>query len=103
MRMLNIGCGKHFHPAWENIDVYPVSTQVKAWNLRKGLPYPDNSFDVCYHSHVLEHLKPHNGECFIKECLRVLKPDGILRIAVPDLEAIVRGYLRTLEEVEAGS
>ncbi|MDD1753945.1 MAG: methyltransferase domain-containing protein, partial [Methanotrichaceae archaeon] len=62
-----------------------------------GIPFPDNHFDVVYHSHLLEHLSKTDAPAFIEECYRVLKPDGVIRMAVPDLERIVRTYLEQLE------
>lgn len=56
--------------------------------------------DVVYHSHLLEHLQQEEGEGLTQECFRVLKPGGILRIVVPDLERICTDYLSTLKQVE---
>lgn len=97
MKYLNLGCGYRYHPAWINIDFVSTGPGVIAHDLRKGIPYPDNYFDVVYHSHVLEHFPKHEATGFIGECYRVLKPGGILRVAVPDLERIVREYLQNLE------
>jgi SAM-dependent methyltransferase len=47
---------------------------------------------------VLEHFTKDDGEKFIEECFRVLKPGGIVRIAIPNLEIIVRNYLACFEE-----
>jgi predicted SAM-dependent methyltransferase len=91
---LNLGCGYHFHPAWTNVDFVSTGETVLAHNLLEGIPFPDDAFDVVYHSNVLEHFLMEDGERFMKECLRVLKPGGTLRIAVPDLEQIIRQYLR---------
>ena len=49
-----------------------------------------------YHSHVLEHFSKEDGVKLMQECFRVLKPGGIIRIVVPDLERIARGYLDCL-------
>lgn len=97
MKLLNVGCGRRFHPDWTNIDLVASSPEVREYDLRKGLPYPDGSFDAVYHSHVLEHLDPTSAEAMLRECVRVLKPEGVLRIVVPDLEGIAQEYLRTLE------
>jgi predicted SAM-dependent methyltransferase len=94
---LNIGCGNKFHPDWHNADYNPVSDQVSFVDIKKSLPYSDNSFDVIYHSQVLEHLTRIEGEYFISECFRILKPGGIIRIVVPDLENIVKEYLSQLK------
>ncbi len=56
--------------------------------MRQGIPFPDRSFDVVYHSHVLEHLSKSEASKFLKECSRVLRPQGVLRVVVPDLEEI---------------
>jgi predicted SAM-dependent methyltransferase len=97
MELLNIGCGKRFHSAWTNIDIKPADPAVMACNILEGLPFDSNSFDGVYHSHVLEHLSKAEGERLLRECLRVLKPSGVLRVAVPDLERIARTYLEKLD------
>ena len=84
--MLNLGCGGRFHPEWTNIDFYSSGGAVIAHDLNLGIPFPDSSFDVVYHSHVLEHFPKAKARRFIAECVRVLKPGGILRVVVPDLE-----------------
>ena len=102
-KMLNIGCGHRFHKDWVNIDIDPASPEVKKVNILQGLPYPDNSFDVVYHSNVLEHLPKQKGAEMISECFRVLNPGGILRINVPDLEKICREYLLNMEKAISGN
>jgi len=97
LRCLNLGCGRRIHPAWENVDFLAVLPSVRSFDLRKGVPYPDESFDVVYHSHLLEHFANSRASEFLRECRRVLKPGGIIRIVVPNLEGIVRGYLEALE------
>ncbi|MGB7623746.1 MAG: class I SAM-dependent methyltransferase, partial [Terriglobia bacterium] len=53
------------------------------WNLAKGIPFPDLSFDVVYHSHFLEHVEKESAPAMIRECLRVLRRGGLLRVVVP--------------------
>lgn len=100
---LNLGCGTRYHPAWTNVDSTPTGTTVVAADVINGIPFPDRSFDVVYHSHLLEHLPKPAAREFLKECYRVLRPEGILRIAVPDLETIVHHYLLALEQAREGS
>lgn len=100
--LVNIGCGSVFHPDWENLDAHPASPEVRRHDLRAGLPYAAGSVDAVYASHVLEHLAPEEAERLVRECARVLKPGGSARFAVPDLEAIARLYLHSLEEALAG-
>jgi predicted SAM-dependent methyltransferase len=97
LKMLNAGCGAKTNPAWTNIDFSAKHPDVLIHNILKGLPYPDNYFDAIYHSHFLEHLSKSDAHGFTVECFRVLKPGGIIRIVVPDLENIAREYLTQLE------
>ncbi len=101
-KMLNVGCGRQFHPEWENIDLESVSPHVKPHDVTNGLPYASDSLDVVYHSHILEHLKPEKGRELIDECFRVLRPGGVLRIVVPDLERIANLYLRMHDKAWKG-
>ncbi len=101
--LVNLACGSVFHPAWRNFDVMPVAPEVKPLDLRRPLSFEDESVDVCYASHVLEHLRRNEAKAFVSECFRVIRKGGVLRLVVPDLESIVREYLRLLEEVEGGS
>jgi predicted SAM-dependent methyltransferase len=103
LRMLNLGCGKRFHADWINVDFHANAPEVIACDLSQGLPFPDADFDVVYHSHVLEHFPRQQGLGFLRECWRVLKPGGLLRCAVPDLEAMARLYLSLLEGALAGN
>ncbi|MEO5998771.1 MAG: methyltransferase domain-containing protein [Chitinophagaceae bacterium] len=97
---LNVGCGSSFHKDWTNVDFISTGEGVIAHNLLNGIPFPDNSFDVVYHSHVLEHFSKNDGIKFMSECYRVLKNGGILRIAIPDLEKIIQEYIRLLSELK---
>ena len=72
MNLLNIGCGSTFHLDWLNIDLVSSSPAVRAYDIRRGLPFPDASFDACYHSHLLEHLTQAEAHRLLQECWRVL-------------------------------
>ena len=97
----NLGCGSQICPDWINIDLVRTGPGVVAHDLSTGIPLPDASCEVVYHSHVLEHLRRSDAQFFMRECFRVLKPGGILRVAVPDLEQICRQYLLALDRALA--
>jgi predicted SAM-dependent methyltransferase len=103
MNYLNLGCGNRFHPDWTNVNFTSSSEGVIAHNLTKGIPFANESFDLVYHSHLLEHFTTIAAESFLKECYRVLRPQGILRVVVPDLEQIAITYLEALEKASSGS
>ncbi|MDL0080349.1 class I SAM-dependent methyltransferase [Helicobacter zhangjianzhongii] len=96
MKLLNFACGSRIHPDWVNIDFSPIDKRVKKVNLLRTLPFADESFDVAYSSHFLEHLTPQKALQILKEIKRILKPNGIIRIVVPDLQNLVSAYLATL-------
>lgn len=98
VQRINLGCGTRFHPDWVNIDSVTQGDRVIKYDLRKGIPFQSSSFDVVYHSHVLEHFDKAAGHQFTQECYRVLKPQGVIRVVVPDLEQITHAYLLALEK-----
>jgi len=71
--------------------------EIVVHDLRKGIPAESNSVDAVYHSHILEHIDRTEVPAFLAEVRRVLKPGGIHRIVVPDLEHHVRAYIVDLE------
>ena len=102
MKCLNIGCGSNFQASWTNLDISSVYPGVQTYDIRKGLPFSDLSFDVCYSSHLIEHLNQADAKKLLAECQRVLKPKGIIRLVVPDLQEIAKNYLEALEQVQSG-
>ena len=101
-RLLNVGCGRRYDRRWVNLDLASRDASVVQYNINKGIPFADGVFDAVYHSHVLEHLKPDQGERLLQECYRVLAPGGVLRIVVPDLETIARLYLQKHQQAWSG-
>jgi len=106
---LNLGCGPVQPEGWINIDgsnraylasklnwldnllvklkIIPLTEfnkSTKYHNLFKGLPYPNNSAGCIYAGELWEHFEYQNALNLMKECYRVLKPKGVLRLCVPD-------------------
>jgi predicted SAM-dependent methyltransferase len=90
---LHIGCGKVHIPGWVNVDRDPASEIVDvSWDLRHPLPIHDCTVEYIFHEHFMEHLTVEEGLALSRECLRMLKPGGILRVGMPDLAEVVRQY-----------
>lgn len=98
---VNLACGGKLcrQPGWINADHSPSTNEVMRVNLLKRLPFPDDSFDVVYHSQFIEHLPFEMARGFLDECHRVLKLGGVLRVVTPDLANQAAEYLRNLHEV----
>lgn len=94
---LNIGCGTDYKEDWVNVDNNSDENIERLdlnWDMRNPLPFEENSVDYVFNEHFLEHLTVEEGQVVIKDLMRVLKPGGVLRIAVPDLEVVVNKYLK---------
>lgn len=66
-------------------------------DIVQGLPLPNGSIDLLYCSHVLEHLTFEEAQLALRNCYYHLKPGGIFRLVLPDLEAIVQQYVQATE------
>ncbi len=89
---LHIGSGRNYKEGWVNIDFDTRTKKDILHDLSKGIPFPDNSVDFVYNEHFIEHLSYEDGLSFMREAFRALKPGGVLRIACPDLDFLIRGY-----------
>ena len=67
-------------------------------NIIKGLPVSDNSCDGVFCSHTLEHLSLNDFRKSLKNTYKILKPGGIFRCIVPDLEFAARQYINELDK-----
>jgi len=89
---IHLGCGNKYIPGFIHVDLldYPhIDYQTSVDNLFFA---DDNSVDLIYTSHVLEHFGRHEFRNVLEECYRVLKKGGTLRVSVPDFESIVTHY-----------
>ena len=68
--------------------------RIRHADAARRIPHAGGTVDAVYSSHMLEHLDRGEAWSFLAECRRVLKPDGILRLAVPDLRNAAYTYLR---------
>jgi len=78
----DLGCGPAKKQGYIGVDRLMLPGVDFAADMEMGLPFiPDNSADEIYTSNFLEHIG--NLELILKECHRILKPDGVLQIYVP--------------------
>jgi predicted SAM-dependent methyltransferase len=86
---LQLGAGPHGLRGWLNTDLKPPSDSVVYVDVTKTFPFDDGVFDYVYSEHLIEHLTYDDGRFMLRECYRVLKPGGTLRIATPNLANLI--------------
>ncbi|MHC4442605.1 MAG: class I SAM-dependent methyltransferase [Planctomycetota bacterium] len=107
-KKLNLGCGNFLLSGWTNIDrgdnqgSTPEKEEdfVKLDVFRALSELPDKSVDYITSEQFFEHFTRQEGVALMRECYRVLHQDGVLRIQVPDLEAVVLLYLNKIPEAD---
>lgn len=89
---LHLGCGKRdFGADWIHIDCGNYSHLNS--HIITQLPFGDNSCDLIYASHVIGYFDREEIIEVLREWYRVLKSPGLIRLAVPDFEAMARLYV----------
>ncbi|MCG3164371.1 MAG: hypothetical protein POELPBGB_00125 [Bacteroidia bacterium] len=90
---LEIGAGaKKGKNGWITLDMHE-GCDIE-WDLRNGIPFPDNSISKIYSSHLFEHLTFKESAGLMKECLRVLEPEGVFSVCVPNAKLYVDAYVK---------
>jgi predicted SAM-dependent methyltransferase len=100
VRKLQIGAGPNLLDGWLNTD-RDRPTGGAYLDATRRFPIPDVSFDRVFCEHTIEHLSYEAGKHMLRECFRVLKPGGKVRIATPDLETVLSLYRGRDEELPA--
>ena len=89
---LQIGCGSNLLPGWLNTTLYPFAPGAVFLNACLPFPIADDSFDYVFSEHVIEHLEFEESSGMLRECHRVLRAGGRIRLATPDLRQIIALY-----------
>ena len=91
-RRLNWGCGQHPEPGWINSDLKDDPGIDISCDIRNGLPLEDDGLDYVVSIHALPMIPYPDLVTVLQELRRVLRPGGILRLALPDFDKAVRAY-----------
>lgn len=95
MVKLHLGCGNKKIKDYINIDIRKEVNPDLIEDISKLETFCENSVDIIYVSHVLEHFSRHEYKKVLSRWYDILKKDGILRISVPDFESINEYYNNT--------
>jgi SAM-dependent methyltransferase len=90
---MNWGCGEHPDSGWINSDVKAGPGIDISCDIREGLPVEDASLDYIASIHALPEVPFADLVTVLGELRRVLKPGGVLRLALPDLDKGIDAYL----------
>lgn len=85
---VSLGCGRSVPEGWIGLDDKYRGSSIYQWDLRRGLPFHDQSVDAILAEHVIEHLSLDDYILLLRECHRCLRDGGILRIVSPDARII---------------
>lgn len=89
---MNLGCGPFPADGWLNCDrLARAGVDLRA-DLRDGLPLRDACLDYVSCVHVLQDLAYYDVAPLLRELHRVLRPDGVLRLVLPDLERALHAF-----------
>lgn len=92
VRKLHIGCGGNTLDGWLNSDYEPALSDVVHLDATGTFPFGDGVFDFVFSEHMIEHVSYGGGLAMLRECHRVMKPGGRIRISTPDLAFLVDLY-----------
>lgn len=85
MKKIQFGSGGNLLENWNNLD-------LPEHDIREQLKFDTDSIDFIFHEHVIEHINEVDGYNFLKECYRILKPSGVMRISCPSIDGFMNVY-----------
>ena len=91
VKALHLGCGTNVMKGWLNTDL-KAHGHVKYLDASHPFPIRSNNLDYIFSEHLFEHLSYEEGKFMLRECYRVLKPGGVLRLTMPTLDFLIRLY-----------
>ena len=94
MLKLHLGCGKLHIPGFVHVDLADFPHIDHRHDIRQLPMFSDNSANLIYVCHAFEYFDRFEAPVILAEWRRVLRPRGTLRLAVPDLPALIQVYQR---------
>ena len=94
---LHVGCGNVILSGWTNLDIDNIPGVNIVDDAAVLSKISDESCDIIYACHVLEHFGRHEVGNVLKIWNKKLKKNGILRLAVPDFQKVIQWYQKNPE------
>jgi len=92
---LHLGCWHRYIPGWVHVDLCDFAHIDHKTSIDDLSMFENNSVDLIYCSHALEYFGKNEAHLVVREWARVLKPGALLRVAVPNFDALVTVYQTT--------
>jgi len=89
---VHLGCGSNILKGWTNVDIKNRRADME-FDIRGTFPFENESVEMIFSEHLIEHLTQDEGIAFLKECHRVLISGGVIRTSTPNLEWVIQKYL----------
>lgn len=89
---LHLGCGDKHIDGFINVDARELKGVDEVDDVKLLSKFSENTIDLIYASHILEHINRLEYNNVLSRWYNLLKDDGILRIAVPDIEKVFEHY-----------
>lgn len=96
---LHLGSSNHLLSGWMNTDLEPGEGSAFL-DATKPFPLPSESFDCVHAEHMIEHIPFADGVGMLRECHRILRPGGVVRIVTPNLPRIIGLYGATTTDAQ---
>ncbi|GAA6621355.1 class I SAM-dependent methyltransferase [Scytonema sp. NUACC26] len=101
IKKLQIGAGSNLLEGWLNTDIFPIHERnVVFLNSTRRFPFEDLTFDYIFSEHQIEHISYCEGVHMLRECFRVLKPGGKIRISTPNLKFYIELATQNKNDVQ---
>jgi predicted SAM-dependent methyltransferase len=86
---LHLGSGDHHIANWINVDFSPMMNVEVAADLTREMPFRSASIDLIHSEDFIEHVDEAAGKLVLRECHRILRTGGVMRLLTPDLRALI--------------
>jgi predicted SAM-dependent methyltransferase len=94
MIKLSFGSGGVVLPGWTHVDINPECNPDLLLDATKPMPFDEGSVDFLHSEDFVDQLSLSEGEAFVRECRRIIKPEGVMRLLTVDLQRLVDLYVR---------
>jgi len=88
VKKLQLGTSNSLMAGWLNTDLLPTRGDIVYLDATRRFPFKDGIFDYIYSEHTIEHISHQDAVSMLRECFRVLKAGGKIRMSTPDLKVL---------------